>query len=251
MANSPSGDSMLDRLVRILSAFEPDKPAMNVATLSRRADVPLATTYRLVDELSRHGLLTKEGTGEIRLGLRLWELANRSSPAVDLRQAAMPFMEDIQSVVRQHTQLAVLRDDEVLVIERLSSRGSVVNQAQIAGRMPVHRTSMGMVLLANSPNHVQEAYLSRHPEAVTSADAVSFDLRRHLADIRKRGYAAFDGRIDVDTTGVAVPVAGPAGWPVAALGVVVPLGFENFNAVVPALMTAARGISRAMGVALP
>jgi hypothetical protein len=46
-------------------------------------------------------------------------------------------------------------------------------------------------------------------------------------------------------------VAGPAGWPVAALGVVVPLGFENFNAVVPALMTAARGISRAMGVSLP
>ena len=183
----------------------------------------------------------------MRPGLRLWELANRSSPAVDLRQAAIPFMDDVQSVVRQHTQLAILRDDEVLVIERLSSRGSVVNQAQIAGRMPVHRTSLGMVLLAYSPNHVQESYLYRHPDAVASADPVSFDFRRHLAQIRLRGYAAFDGRVDADTTGIAVPVLGPHGNAQAALGVVVPLGFESFQSVVPALMTAARGIARTMG----
>ena len=247
MANSRSGDSMLERFVRILSAFDATRSSMSVATLSRRAEVPLATTYRLVDEMARHELLSREPSGEVRLGMRLWELANRSSPAVDLRQAAMPFMEDIQSVVRQHTQLAVLKDDEVLVIERLSSRGSVVNQAKIAGRMPVHRTAMGMALLAYAPNHVQESYLARHPEAVAMVDAVSFDFRRHLADIRKRGYAAFDGRVDTDTTGLAVPVLGKGGQAIAAIGVVLPLGLENLPAIVPVLMAGARGIARAVG----
>ncbi|MFD1214445.1 IclR family transcriptional regulator [Arthrobacter sp. GCM10027362] len=244
MANSPSGDSMLDRLVRVLGAFDETKGSMSISTLARRADVPLATAYRLAADLVRHGLLSRDANGQVRPGLRLWELANRSSPAVDLRQAALPFMDDVHSVVRQHTQLAILRDDEVLVIERLSSRGSVVNQAQIAGRMPVHRTSLGMVLLAHSPNHVQESYLNRHPDA---ADAVSFDFRRHLAQIRLRGYAAFDGRVDADTTGIAVPVLDRLGHAQAALGVVVPLGFENFQSVVPALMTAARGIARTIG----
>jgi DNA-binding IclR family transcriptional regulator len=247
MANSPSGDSVLDRLVRVLGAFDGTKDSLSTATLARRADVPLATAYRLVADLVRHGLLSRDANGQLRPGLRLWELANRSSPAVDLRQAAIPFMEDVQSVVRQHTQLAILRDDEVLVIERLSSRGSVVNKAQIAGRMPVHRTSLGMVLLAYSPNHVQESYLNRHPDAVAAVDAVSFDFRRHLAQIRLRGYAAFDGRVDADTTGIAVPVLGPHRNAQAALGVVVPLGFENFQSVVPALMTAARGIARTLG----
>ncbi|NKX53548.1 IclR family transcriptional regulator [Arthrobacter mobilis] len=249
MANSPSGDSVLDRLVRVLGAFDGTRSSLSIATLARRADVPLATAYRLAADLVRHGLLSKDEAGMVRPGLRLWELANRASPAVDLRQAAIPFMEDVQSVVRQHTQLAVLRDDEVLVIERLSSRGSVVNQAQIAGRMPVHRTSLGMVLLAYSPNHVQESYLTRHPEAVASVDAVSFDFRRHLAQIRLRGYAAFDGRVDAGTTGIAVPVLDLHGTAQAALGVVVPLGFENSQSVVPALMTAARGIARTLGPA--
>lgn len=238
---------MLDRLVRVLGAFDETKSSLSISTLARRAEVPLPTAYRLAADLVRHGLLSRDANGQVRPGLRLWELANRSSPAVDLRQAAIPFMEDVQSVVRQHTQLAILRDDEVLVIERLSSRGSVVNQAQIAGRMPVHRTSLGMVLLAHSPNHVQESYLSRHPDAVASVDAVSFDFRRHLAQIRLRGYAAFDGRVDADTTGIAVPVLNRLGTAQAALGVVVPLGFENFQSVVPALMTAARGIARTIG----
>jgi DNA-binding IclR family transcriptional regulator len=247
MANSRSGDSMLERFVRILSSFDATKSSMTVASLSRRADVPLATAYRLVDEMARHELLSKEPNGQVRLGLRLWELANRSSPAVDMAQAARPFMEDIQSVVRQHTQLAILKDDDVLVIERLSSRTSVVNQAKIAGRMPVHRTALGMVQLAYSPNHVQESYLTRHPEAVASVDAVSFDFRRHLVEIRKRGYAAFDGRVDTDTTGLAVPVLGRSGHAIAAIGVVLPLGFENLPSLVPVLMAGARGIARAVG----
>lgn len=238
---------MLERFVRILSSFDATKTTMNVAVLARRADVPLATTYRLVDEMARHGLLSKEPDGQVRLGLRLWELANRSSPAVGMAQAAMPFMEDIQSVVRQHTQLAILKDDDVLVIERLSSRGSVVNQAKIAGRMAVHRTALGMVQLAFSPNYVQEAYLTRHPEAVAMVDAVSFDFRRHLVEIRKRGYASFDGRIDTDTTGLAVPVLGRNGHALAALGVVLPVGYENLQSLVPVLMAGARGISRAVG----
>ena len=94
--------------------------------------MPLATTYRLVDDwLSRHGLLDQGRPTGSPVGASAVGTGQPESPAVDLRQAAMPFMEDIQSVVRQHTQLAVLRDDEVLVIERLSSRGSVVNRRRL------------------------------------------------------------------------------------------------------------------------
>ncbi len=248
MANSRSGDSMLDRFVRILSAFDASRRSMSVATLARRADVPPATAYRLVDDLVRRDLLSRSEDGQISLGLRLWELASRSSPARDLREAAMPFMEDIQVVVRQHTQLAVLRDDEVLFIERLSSPGSVVNQASVAGRLPVHRTSSGVVLLAYAPSHVQEAYLMRHPDAGVFLDSVSFDFRQLLARVRQQGFAALDGLVDAETSGVAVPVLGAANVAIAALSVVVPLLGGNLHSIIPVLMTGARGISRSMGV---
>ncbi|GAA4368038.1 IclR family transcriptional regulator [Paeniglutamicibacter cryotolerans] len=243
MANSDSGDSMLDRLVRILDAFDAENPTLSVGALARRARVPRATTYRLVDELVGHGLLAREREGTLRLGLRLWELANRSSAARDLREVAMPFMEDVNQLVRQSIQLAILHDDEVLVIERLSRPGSVVNQASVAGRMPVHRTSMGMALLAFSPFPVREGYLERHGTVIS---ALHVDLRRELAHIRLNGYATFDGFIDSESTGASVPVLDAHGHALAVLAVVVPRGSESLPAAVMALRTASRGISRAL-----
>ncbi|GAA3692113.1 IclR family transcriptional regulator [Arthrobacter ginkgonis] len=243
MANSPSGDSVLDRLVRILDAFDAGTPSLTVSALARRANVPRASAYRLVEELLRHGLLAREG-GEVRLGLRLWELANRASSTLDLKRVAMPFMEDVNQVVRQNTQLAVLHDDEVLVLERLSRPGSVVNQASVAGRMPVHLTSMGLALLAFSPAPVLEGYLERHGDRMRSSHP---DLRRELAHIRQTGYASLEGFIDTDTTGVAVPVLDRRGHALAVLAVVVPRGSDLLRPAVMALRTAARGISRGLG----
>lgn len=247
MANSTSGDSSLDRLVRILGSFDADLPSMTVGLLATRADVPLATTYRLVRQLVGRDFLRKDASGNLRLGLGLWELASRSSAALDLREAAMPFMEDIQAVVGQHTQLGVLRDDEVLFIERLSGRDSVVNQARIAGRLPIHRTSSGMVLLAFSPVHVQEAYLRRHGTAALPGGEGPVGFRRVLAEVKAQGYAAFDGLVDDATTGIAVPVVGRGNVAIAALGVVVARKSGTIHSILPALMTGARGIARALG----
>lgn len=232
---------MIRRLMRIIESFDHAKPAMSVAVLAQRADIPLATTHRLVNELVGEGVLRREPEGQIRLGLRLWELASRSSEVLPLRQAALPFMEDVQSVIQQHTQLAVLQDDEVLFVERLSSKESVVNEAKVAGRLPIHVSSSGMVLLAHSPPQVQEAYLKRHAETVDAGQ-----LRRDLAGVRRSGYAALAGYVVPDTSGIAVPVLGPRQDIIAALGVVVAAGGENIPATVPALMTAARGIARAV-----
>lgn len=217
---------------------------MSVATLARRTGLPLSTTHRIVNDLMGHGFLQKEAGGGVRLGLRLWELANRSSAALGLKQIAMPFMEDIQAVVRQHTQLSVLSQDEVLFIERLSSHGSVLNHAQVAGRLPLHVSSSGMVMMAHSPRHQQEAYLLKRNLQPEAAQA----LRAAWAKMRLQGSASLPGAVVPETTGIAVPVFGTAGTAVAAIGVVVPTGEENISAVVPALMTAARGISRGLGV---
>ena len=148
MANSKSGDSVVDRIVRLISAFPADG-ALQLSDLAARAGLPLTTTHRLVRQLAEHNLLDAAPGGVVRPGLRLWELVNRASPALALRQAAMPFMEDIQQVLNQNVNLAVLDGWEVLFVERLSRRGSVANRARVAGRMPVHITSAGLALMAH------------------------------------------------------------------------------------------------------
>lgn len=236
---------MLSRVVRIFETFEPDAPALRVSDIARRAGLHVATASRLIEELVGHGWLRRDDDRRIRVGVRLWELASRASPTLGLREAAMPFMEDLHAVVGHHTQLGVLEDREVLFVERLSAPGAVVNITRVAGRLPLHASSSGLVLLAHAPAELQEEVLAG-PLKFRRAVDDPVRLRRLLADVRRNGFALCAGFIDEETTGIAVPLRGPGDHVVAALSVIVP-NDRGARAQIPALRAAARGISRAMG----
>ncbi len=245
MANSGTGDSVVDRVVRLIEAFPGGSAALQLSELADRAGLPLTTAHRLVRQLAGHGLLELGAGGSVRLGLRLWELVNRNSPTLALRQAAMPFMEDIQQVLNQNVNLAVLDGWEALFVERLSRRGSVANRAKVAGRMPVHLSSAGLALMAHQPAAAQAAYLRQFSDPDGKLGAG--DVRALLAQAARQGFAELAGVVDPDTWGIAVPVPDARQRTVAALGVVVPLREMRLQALVPALQTAARGIGRRLG----
>lgn len=245
MANSGSGDSVVDRVVRLLEAFPEGSEALQVSELAARARLPLTTAHRLLGQLAGHGLVELANGGSVRLGLRLWELVNRNSPTLELRQAAVPFMDDIQQVLHQNVNLAVLDGWEALFVERLSRRGSVANRAKVAGRMPVHLSSAGLALMAHQPASVQAAYLNQFTDPAGKVS--SGDIGALLAGTASQGYAELSGVVDPETWGIAVPIRNARKRTVAALGVVVPVREVRLQALVPALQTAARGIGRRLG----
>jgi DNA-binding IclR family transcriptional regulator len=222
MANSPSGDSMTERVVRILETFTAERTVQTASEIGRRADLPASTAHRLVGELAHAGLLELDEDHRVRIGMRLWELALRGSHALRLRQAALPAMERVQELIREHTQLAVLEHEEALFLERLSHPDAGANITRIAGRLPLHASSSGLVLLAFAPSELRETILARplravSPETITDPSR----LRRVLAEIRHRGLVVAPGSIQSVSTGVAVPVR-ERGATIAALSVVLP-----------------------------
>ena len=251
MARSTSGESVLTRAVRILEVFTPEDPALPVTEIARRTSLHVATASRLVAELTGHGLLVRQPDGRVRIGVRLWELAFRASPALSLREAAMPYLEDLHAIVGHHVQLGVLDGDEVLFLERLSAPGAVVNYTRIAGRLPLHVSSSGAVLLAHADPRLQEEVLARPLQRYTAATVTSPDrLRALLADVRRRGFAQLNGHVHQDATGIAVPVRDRSGAVVAALSAIVPNDGAGHTCV-PVLMAAARGISRTLSAPDP
>ncbi len=223
MANSPSGDSVTDRIVRVLETFTPTRTVQTAAEIGRRAGLPSSTAHRVVGDLVDAGLLDRDGEGRLSVGLRLWELATRSSHALRVRQAAMPAMERVQARVREHTQLAILEQDEALFLERLSDPHAGANVTRIAGRLPLHATSSGLVLLAFADSEVQERVLARPLRPMTAQTPTDPGaVRRKLAEIRALGHVIAKGYIDEVSTGVAVPVRDRASGATAALSVVLP-----------------------------
>ena len=246
MANSPTGDTMTERIVRVLDTFGADRTLQTAAQIGRRSGLPSSTAHRIVDDLVRAGLLERDEDHRVRLGMRLWELALRGSSGLRLRQAALPFMTQVQARVREHTQLAVLEQDEALFLERLSHPDAGANITRVAGRLPLHASSSGLVLLAFGPDELRRRVLSGElvalsPETITD----SATLSRVLDDIRRVGYVVAPGSIESVSTGIAVPVRDARGTVTAALSVVLPRDAPTAGPL-DELRRAAAGISTAL-----
>lgn len=243
MANSPTGDSMTERIVRVLETFTSERTVQSASEIGRRSGLPSSSAHRIVDDLVSAGLLDRDEDSQIRLGMRLWELALRGSSALRLRTAALPHMETVQAAIREHTQLAVREKDEALFIERLSHPDAGANITRIAGRLPLHASSSGLVLLAHAPAGLRTSILSSplravSPETVTDPR----ELERLIAQIRREGVAIAPGYIQSVSTGVAVPLR-HEGEVVAALSVVLPRDADP-GAAVAALREAAAATER-------
>jgi len=247
VANSESGDSMVERVVRILGAFDAEHTDLTPSDVARRSALPMSSAHRIVGDLLRAGLLERDLEGRVRIGMRLWELTTRGSRALALRQAALPAMERVQAAVGEHVQLCVLDQDEVLIIEQLSAADAVSNVTAVAGRLPLHASSSGLVLLAFGRQTLRNRVLARPlpvvgPSTITDPGA----LGRRLENVRRDGYAVLPGSIESVATGISVPVLDRAGSTVAALSAVVPTGWAAERETLAALRAAAGSVSEAI-----
>ena len=250
MANASAGRSALSRTLQILGAFDVDSAFLTVSQLSQRSGLPLATTHRVVSELEQFGLLEREQDKTYRIGVRLWEIACRTPGALGIREIAMPYLQEIHFAVRQHAQLGILQGHDVLFLERLSTRNAVVNVTLIGGRLPLHASTSGLVLLAHSPASFQAEVLASGLVKYTEDTAQSpAHLRRLLAQIREQGHAVGNGFIHPDARGIAVPVYGLKETVVAAISVVVPNDSAPTLPTVHLLKDAARQVSTALQAA--
>ena len=231
--------------MQILAAFDVDAVFLTVSQLSVRSGLALATTHRLVAEMEQFGLLERQPDKTYRLGVRLWEIACRTPGALGLREIAKPYLQEVQSRVRQHTQLGILEGYEVLFLERLSARDAVVNVTLVGGRLPLHASSSGLVLLAHADTAFQDEVLAgdlfRYTDQTIQTPE---DLRGLLQQIRRDGYACGRGYIHPEARGIAVPIRGVNEVVVAAVSVVVPNDDAPVTGFVRLLQAAAQAISK-------
>jgi len=239
--------SVTAKVLALLEAFTPDAPELNLSELARRAGVSLPTAHRRVAELLDWGALERSTGGRYRIGLRLWEVGSLAPRSLGLRDAAMPFLEDLYEVTHENVQLAVREGLELVFVERLAGRHAVPVLTRVGGRFALHATGVGLVLLAHAPVAVQEEVLGAPlhgytPKTITDRG----ELRRILADVRKCGYAVSDGQVTLDALSVAAPIKGPDGVITAAVSLVVRVGSMPPAALAPLVQAAARGITRSL-----
>ncbi|MEU8870807.1 IclR family transcriptional regulator [Streptomyces javensis] len=239
------GEPILERAFRILGAFAEAGEGLPLHTLAARAGLPKSTTSRIATQLIGVGALERLDNGDFVVGLQLLEIASLAPRGHGLRAAALPFMEDLHRVTRQHILLAVRDGHEAVLVERLSALEAAAVKYRVGGRLPLTETGIGIALLAYAPEQVRD-------EALASATDAGH-IRRLIATIRREGVCAMTGPNPLRTepttmSTVAAPILSRRGDCLGALSLVAPDEGRPQVAARVALRTASLAISRTVGL---
>jgi len=243
----PAARSVVDRTLAVIGTFSAGRVRQSLAEISRRAEIPVPTAYRIVKRLTEWGALERDEDGRYRVGLRLWEVASLAPRAMGLQRLARPYLQDLYETTHGTVQLAIREGVELVSIERLEHPRHGRARPRVGGRYALHTTAIGQVLLAHAPTDVREEVLAGPLRRYTPRTVVDpAELVRVLADVRERGYAVSDRQVDDVHVGAAAPVFGAGGSVVAAVSLV----FRHTEAAAPAMVHPVRVTAKAISRAL-
>lgn len=243
------GASVTSRALALFSAFDEDHRSLTLTSLAARAGLPVPTAFRLVHELVEWGGLERLDSGRYVIGRRMWDVGLLAPVPAGLRQLASPFLHDLYGATLATVHLAERDGVQVLYLDRLSGHASVPVVSRIGGRLPLHATGVGKVLLAFAPLDVQRAVLADLTRITPYTITQPGRLRQELNRVRGEGFAQTNEEMSLGACSLAVPIQGPWGDVVAALGIVVGSLKRDRPKLVTALRVAASGISRSLGTA--
>lgn len=223
MAGSPiePGRSTASRVLAILASFESAGGPLSLSAIAVKSGLPLTTAHRLTGELVEWGALLRGEDGRYQVGIRLWEISQNAGQ--QLRDIVHPPLQDLFDVTHETIHFAVRRGSEVIYVDRIYGSRRIPKITRAGGRLPLHPTAVGKVLLAHADGWFREGYLAGDLERMSRFTITDpLRLSRDLDSILEMGYGVTREEIALGVCSIALPVRAPLGDVVAAVGMVLP-----------------------------
>jgi DNA-binding IclR family transcriptional regulator len=215
---TPKNHSVM-KAFAILKSFRDPEEWLTSSELSRRANLPAASGYRLVQTLEEIGAVVRGPRGRYRPGLLLLSLSHNVTIAELLRDASHSLMTELARAQDLTLHLGVLEHGMVSYVAKVSTPGAFAVNTRVGAQLEPYCSGLGKVLLAALPDAEVERFLlegeliALTPYTITTAAALRSELKR----VRERGYALDDREHKADMRCIAVPVLDREGRAVAAL----------------------------------
>lgn len=213
------------KAIRLLDLFTEEDQELSLKQIADNARMPKPTAYRLLSSLEQAGMLEKikesEHDSRYRLGLKLLELGHLVAGQLEIRQVALPLMEQLAHHINEVIHLVIVNQDEAVYIEKVDSTRAIRLHTRIGKRSPLYLGSGPKLLLAHLPQDRQEHILSARQLAqpANGSNLTAPLLKAELRKIREEGYAFSEGEQDVETTGISYPIYDYESGVAAALAV--------------------------------
>ena len=237
--------SMVERMTRILDAFDGRAARLSLEEVARRAQLPRSTVYRILHQLTRSSWVEHTSLG-YALGRRALGLGG-SDGHDRVRAVAAPLLHDLHLRTSLVVHLTVLDAGESLYLDKVGGRFAAQLPSRVGGHAPAYATAGGKAILAYlEPESVDGLYGPALRPCTGNTIGELATLHRELGRIRLRGGLAFDDGESVPGVVCAgAAVRGPHG-PVAAVSVCGDARSARLDRVAPLVANLSREVSRSL-----
>ncbi|WP_390896640.1 IclR family transcriptional regulator C-terminal domain-containing protein [Pseudarthrobacter equi] len=217
---------MVGKALGLLVLLGEEPRGASAAEISRRAELPFSTTYRLLGSLARDGFVDYEPDGRrYHLGLRIFQLGQRVSNHHGFAGAALPVLRRVTEQTGEATILSVRDGHHHLTVNKVDGPQMFRVTSDPGHLGSLSATAVGKALVAFAEDAERENLLAELPleplteKSITDRD----DFRREIEQVRRQGYAVMDEENEIGMRAVAVPLLNSQGHAFASLATAAPV----------------------------
>ncbi|WP_027965592.1 IclR family transcriptional regulator [Halomonas halocynthiae] len=215
----------LERGLTILMELSSSHREMGFAEILTRVDIPKATAYRALQTLEYMGFIRKHpSTGLYSLGSKVLRLGFEYVASLDLVQAGQPIIESLRDKTGCSSHIAIRDDRDVIYVARVSAANTTVRRVSVGTRLPVHRTSLGRMLLTGLSREEFDV-LYPEPSLPDNGPGASADRESFWALVqedRERGYVISDSFFQPGISSIVYPLRNHGGEIEGVVSIMVP-----------------------------
>lgn len=249
-----AGAQTLLRALDILDCFTAEQPSWTLAEIMGEVGLTMPTVHRLLRALVQRGVLVNDFGRSYSPGPTVMRLAmtimHRADHLIRLSSGSMDRLR-----VRTGETIALyslVGDERVCIAENVSLQ-PIRMESGVGNVYPMHAGAAGKILLAWSPERRERVAQRLRGSRKPNLDQLE-KFEKDLTAARHDGYAVSKGEIIPGASALAVPVFGPDGSVIAALGVSGPVERWNDAAIaehIPAVLEEADRIMHLLGAVRP
>lgn len=189
--NKPYG-TVLVKAKEILDFLGRTETAPTLADISAGVTMAKPTALKVLTTMNELGLVRRDDqTKRYYMGTQLIAYAQKALASFDIAGTVRPYLERLRDETQETINLGVVRDDQIVLIDKLESPNSIKLQSIIGGTMNLYSSAMGKAVLAGYSSAQLHQYLSGRelkaltPATLTKQTALQADLKR----IRQTGIS--------------------------------------------------------------
>jgi IclR family transcriptional regulator, KDG regulon repressor len=220
---SDAGMQSVRRAIAVLESLAGSPSGLGISAIARATGLSKPVILRLLRTWESAHYVVKRADGKYGIGWKFFTLAAAHSENTDLREAARPYLVQLNEKTAETVHFSALAGQEVIYIDKVEGRQAIRVYTAVGRRGPAFATASGKAVLAYQSEEFIRAVADNAVQYTPTTIVTLEGLLRENQQTRERGYSVNRGEWHAEVGGAGAPIFTADGSVNAALSVTFPM----------------------------